>query len=257
MSTSSPAPKPDAVEIRACDEHHAAVAAHAAVAIVQAVDRGVVLVVRAHRHQLERARPGSPRHRRSSGMRDGTVARPARGREHRARAPGWRRWKPPGSRTRSLKSSKPGITRGDAVADAVVVARPARRHGVRLRGSVAAASRATIAGSDSRCVDAGAFMPARQVHHAHRILDRHGLRAAGLHVDLGAAQAGQDQRLAPVHQVRAVELGGDVHGQRRSGAAPAPVRVGVGRGGGEVAAQREEHLRACPSRIASIAPTVS
>src|SRR2546427_8340766 len=32
-------------------------------------------------------------------------------------------------------------------------------------------------------------------------------------LDLGAAQAGQDQRLAAVHQMAAVELGGHMHGQ--------------------------------------------
>ena len=52
--------------------------------------------------------------------------------------------------------------------------------------------------------------------------------------------AGQDQRLAAVHDVRAVELGGDVHGER--GVAHRVLGdLGVGGRGDEVAAHREEH----------------
>src|SRR3546814_20299752 len=78
--------------------------------------------------------------------------------------------------------------------------------------------------------------------HAHRILDGHRLRPDFLHVDLGAAQARQDQRLAPVHEMAAVELGGYVHGQVAV-AQRAMRGLGIGRGGGEIAAHREEHLR--------------
>ena len=51
------------------------------------------------------------------------------------------------------------------------------------------------------------------MHHAHRILHRHRLRTAGLQIDLGAAEAGQDQRLAAGDDVGPVELGGHVHGE--------------------------------------------
>ena len=51
------------------------------------------------------------------------------------------------------------------------------------------------------------------MHHRHRILDGDRLRAGRLDVDLGAAEAGQDQRLAAVHEVAAVELGRDVDGE--------------------------------------------
>ena len=83
----------------------------------------------------------------------------------------------------------------------------------------------------------------RQMHHAHRVLDGHRLRAAGLQVDLGAAQARQDQRVAAVHQVRAVELGADVHGQRAVAQRRVHMRA-VRRSRGEISTHGEEHLGA-------------
>ncbi|OMP12944.1 hypothetical protein COLO4_02540, partial [Corchorus olitorius] len=82
----------------------------------------------------------------------------------------------------------------------------------------------------------------RHVHHAHRIFHGHALRAAGLLVDLGAAQARQDQRGLAVHDVAAVELGGHVHGQVALAQA-GPRGGGVGRGRCKVAAHGEEHAR--------------
>ena len=79
------------------------------------------------------------------------------------------------------------------------------------------------------------------VHHAEGVLHSHALRPFGLQVDFGTAQARQDQRIAAGDQVRAVELGGNLHGQR----AVLQRRVGARgvRGGlGKVAAQADEHL---------------
>ena len=62
-----------------------------------------------------------------------------------------------------------------------------------------------------------------------------------MQVDVRAPQTWQDQRLAAVHQVAAVELGTDLHGQ----CALLQGRVAlwaVWRGLGEVAAQADKHL---------------
>ena len=56
-------------------------------------------------------------------------------------------------------------------------------------------------------------MPDRQVHHAHRVLDRDALHPPPLMVLLGAPQAGHDQRCLAVYQVAAVELGADLDGE--------------------------------------------
>jgi len=97
-----------------------------------------------------------------------------------------------------------------------------------------------IAGSESRLGRRRRPVAAREVHHAHRVLDRHRLRPAHLLVELGASQAREDQRLPTVHEVAAVELGAHLH---RQVAAPQPLR-GVRRVGGgerEVAAHPDEH----------------
>ncbi|MNZ44280.1 hypothetical protein D3C78_619100 [compost metagenome] len=81
------------------------------------------------------------------------------------------------------------------------------------------------------------------VDHAESVFHGHALRPFGLHVDVGAAQARQDQRLTAGDQMAAVELGGDVHGE----VALAQRSVGtrrVGGGLGEVAAQGDKHFRA-------------
>jgi hypothetical protein len=51
------------------------------------------------------------------------------------------------------------------------------------------------------------------VHRAHRVLDRDPLRPGGLDIALGAAERRQDQRRPAGHEVRPVELRGDLHGQ--------------------------------------------
>src|SRR5690606_11541547 len=60
-----------------------------------------------------------------------------------------------------------------------------------------------------------------------------------LPVDVGSAQAGQDQRLAPAGQMAAVELGADPYGE--FAALPRLVSTdGTGRGLREIAAQADE-----------------
>lgn len=74
-------------------------------------------------------------------------------------------------------------------------------------------------------------------------LDRHGLRAARLPVDLDPAEARQDVGDGAVHEVGAVELGRDLHREPL----PAPGRLhpaGIGDRPQEVAAEPDERLHA-------------
>ncbi|MNN27892.1 hypothetical protein D3C81_1414430 [compost metagenome] len=79
------------------------------------------------------------------------------------------------------------------------------------------------------------------MHHAERVLHRHRLRAAGLAIDVGTTEAGQDQRLPAGDQMAAVELGADLHGQRAALQRLVGAR-GIRGGLGEVATQADEHL---------------
>ncbi len=87
----------------------------------------------------------------------------------------------------------------------------------------------------------GALHADRQVHHAHRVLDRGALDPLALVVLLGPAQAGQDQRPPPVHDVAAVQLGADLDGQL-AGAQRLVGGRGVGGREREVAAHADEDL---------------
>ena len=81
------------------------------------------------------------------------------------------------------------------------------------------------------------------MHHAHRIFNRHALRATGLQIYFSAAQARQDQCFTSVHHVAAVELGGDVYRQVAI-AQRLPCHVGVGRGCSKITAERKKHFAA-------------
>ena len=77
------------------------------------------------------------------------------------------------------------------------------------------------------------------MHDAHRVLDGDELGPAGGGVALGAAEAREDHGGVAALDVGAVELGGHLHGE--GAAAEGGVGgVGVGRGGGEVAAHGHE-----------------
>ncbi|SLE93600.1 Uncharacterised protein [Mycobacteroides abscessus subsp. massiliense] len=77
------------------------------------------------------------------------------------------------------------------------------------------------------------------MHHRHRILNGNKLFTRLLDVFVGASEGGQDECGATVHQVAAVELGGDLHGQGAV-AQRGLGDGGVGRRGGEVAAHPDE-----------------
>ncbi|KAG0766126.1 hypothetical protein G6F22_017895 [Rhizopus arrhizus] len=83
-------------------------------------------------------------------------------------------------------------------------------------------------------------LAARGMHHGHGVFHRDGLGAGGLDVAFGAAQHRQDDRVAPDHQVRPVQLG--VHVHRKFQPAHAGLALlGVGQGHGQVAAQADQH----------------
>ena len=164
------------------------------------------------------------------------LALPVARRRTRARAAGWAgRSRPARARARCSRRSRGprarcgrgcGRSRRPARAQSTAAARPASP----------AASRATIAGSLQQVGDAGGRAPARRLHHAHRVLDRDELRAAGLHVVSVRPRHGRISACSPVTRCDAVQLGRDVRrepaaAQRRGGV------LGVRRGREEVAAQ--------------------
>ena len=84
-------------------------------------------------------------------------------------------------------------------------------------------------------------MPDGHVNHAHHVLDCDALRPRGLLVDFGARETREDERLAAVDEVRAVELRGHLHRERAL--AQRLCRVfGVGHGAHEVATHADEDL---------------
>ena len=140
-----------------------------------------------------------------------------------------------------LEGLEPGHDVLDVLADDAVVARPSRASRCRRRTGRARRARSR---SRPRCAarcEAGSEPAARGVHHAHRVLDGDELLAARLHVALGPAQAGQQQRLP----ARGTGASGSAWSRRARSARSAQRGrgdVGVRRGGDEVAAQREEHV---------------
>ncbi len=81
----------------------------------------------------------------------------------------------------------------------------------------------------------------RGVHHAEGVLHRDLLVARALDIELGATEAGQDQRRLAHQQMAAVELGADLHVEL--GLFHRPVgEVGVGRRCRQVATQADEYL---------------
>ncbi len=148
--------------------------------------------------------------------------------------------KPSGSRTRSIEVLETVEHLGHRVPDPVVVLDvPAPR------GAAGGQRGLRDPGDDRRFRHqvrrGGLLHPDREVHHAHRVLDRGGLDPGLLVILLGTAQARQDQGATAVDHVTAVEFGAHLHGeitflQTREG-----VR-GVRGGTGEIAAHPDEHL---------------
>ncbi len=225
-------------------ENHTPFAVHPAIAIVHAVDRGVVLVMRAERLQDEQAATiaralklrlfrqcAAEELRLASGRVPLTLARGISQIEAARLAH---------ARVVVFEARDHG---GDVIADEIVVVRepqpidlvrPDRgrsdaRHNRHLRPQLFRRGRVDATGP---------------VHHAHRVFDADDLRnAARVAIDLGAPQARQDEADLPRHQVRMIELGGDVHGQRQRGHRFRDESA-VGRGACEVATEADERVRA-------------
>ena len=75
------------------------------------------------------------------------------------------------------------------------------------------------------------------MNHAHGVFDRYELRAGGLDVEFGAAEARQDERLVAGHEMAAVEFCRDLSRQTATAERLGGV-LRVGRGGKEIAAHR-------------------
>ena len=225
-------------DVGGVDENHPAAALHAAVAVVEAVDRGVVLVVAAQ--GLQHQPP--PRYRHPLQRIDREVGLAGAGVE----LPGiaWRM-----RQLEAVRLPDPAVVvgaarhhRGDGVADGVVVTGELLpRH--RVVGAEHGARKLADDGDLAAYVIARRLQAAAgQVHHRHRILYRDNLLDAVVDVAVGAAQGRQDERGAAVHEMAAVELGGDLH-RERAGAQRSLGDLGVGGGRGEIATHADEHRR--------------
>ena len=228
--------EPERGEVGRVHEHHAATLLDAAVAVVEPVDRGVVLIVRAHRLQQQASRRHD--HRVEAVDREPRPSRVGGEDPPVARAVG--QGEPARSAHPPVVVVAPRDDGGDVVANGVVVG----GQGAPVDGVVAERGRRDRAHD----VDLAAQLRRRRgvgaaagVDDAHRVLDRdEPLPRAGL-VALGASEARQDDRLGAASHVRAVELGRDLHRER----APLHRRrrhVGVRRRGHEVAAEADEHV---------------
>ncbi|MCY1222309.1 hypothetical protein D9M72_343990 [compost metagenome] len=217
-------------------EQHVAPPEHAAVAVVQRIDGGVVLVMAADRHQtqhvvamdlpvfvqaFEHVELGLARGRFPFAL--GRRQRHAEAARH------------PHTLVEILEAGH-GLL--DQLADAVVVRHQFQPWHLAVRQG---------RGGDA-CHDGGLGaqqrggrrqLAGRGMHHRHRVLHRHRLRSGLLDIELGAAQARQHVSLLRHQQVRAVELGPDMHAQVEL-AHCREALLGIGQGHGKVAAQAKQ-----------------
>ena len=180
-------------------------------------------------HDLERV-DGQPR---AAGRRWGSGARRAAGGAARSRRRG-----PGASRSPRSRGSCGRSPRGSA----------GSRRRRRPTGSAGppplrrrAPSRATIATSERRCGEPGASVPAEACTtpiESSTVTSCWPVACSSRSV---RPERREDQRAATGDDVRAVELGGDLHGEPRR-AQRLGGRVRVGRGGEEVAAERDEDV---------------
>ena len=227
------------------DEHHAALAEDAAVAVVHAVDGGVVLVVRAGREQRENelvahAFAGLVRRRiaRHGVCDEGGLALRV---GPYTFAGGVAQAESAGLGDAFVEVEEVGEDLFDFAANQCVVLDQLEPIHAALGGQRGVGQSGHDGGLRQQVLGRRWVDALGDVDHAHRVFDRDALRATRLHIDFGAAQTRQDQCLASVHHVAAVELGGDVHRQVAA-LQGLPGFVGVWRGGGEVSAEGEEDL---------------
>lgn len=232
--------------IRLVHEHHVALALDATIAIIHAIDGGVVLIVGAQalqqQHRLIRHLLGMTgtlrqhRLRQGAGTKLGLAAGGIPGQQRR----GVIEMKTARLLDAGIEIGKAGDGLFDEIADAAIVIAqgqpvdPLAAHGGMSHprdyvglGEAEGRYRLGCAG--------------RSVHHAEGVLHRDLLVAAALDIELGATETGQDQRRLAHLQVAAVELGADLHVEL--GLFHRPVgEVGVGRRCRQVATQADEHL---------------
>ena len=216
------------------EEDHAATG-DAAVAVVEAVDGGVELVVAADGHEEEFAGPLV-----EVGQREPSEAGLGRGGVPAALAGRVGEDKPVGCIEPGVVVFEAWDGPLDEASDAAVVG-----------GDVDPGERAVAerrlghAGHDhglGEQVCGGRFEVAmRGVDAGHGVFDGDALEAGCLAVDLGAAEAGEDDFVAAADEVGAVEFGGDLGGPVAALESLCGVG-GVGHGGEEVAAERDEDV---------------
>ncbi|SAP61073.1 Uncharacterised protein [Klebsiella oxytoca] len=222
------------------DEQHFTLTVNAAVAVIQTIDGGVVLIVRAQRLQGERRFFAAQLWEQGGRQRGGAELGLAARRGEAQFGGGIAQIETAGLVAAPVEILETGNGGGDVIADQRIVV--GQFQPIQLLGAQHCVGDA----ADDRCLRtlglrqrlADAF---RGMHHAERILDRNVLRAAGLHVQFGAAERWQDQRVFAGHQMAAVKLGADMHRQVAV-AQGAGGALGVRRRGGQVAAQRDQHF---------------
>ncbi|MCO5588369.1 hypothetical protein L7F22_042324 [Adiantum nelumboides] len=228
---------PERGDVLAVAEHDPAPALDAAVAVGQAVDGGVELVVAAQ--GLEQQVPVG--HLEHLDRRHRELAAPGPGLEGPRVPRRVRQHEPTGATDVHLVALAAGHDAGDVVADAAVV--PAHRRPV---DAVPVAQGGLGDPGEDRDLRAQVRARRRQraagrVHGARGVLDRDELRSGLLDVALGPAQGGQDQRGPAAVQVRPVDLRRDLHGQPGAGQRRGR-DIGVRCGLQEVAAEADEDL---------------
>ena len=225
-------------DVFAVHQHHPPLAGEPAIAILQAIDGGVVLVVASHRHHQELAGLEVPLRQRVHGK-----ARFPSGIGKPALAGAIGKVEAAVDADALVVALEPGDDLLDQLAGLVVV------HCKLTPADLAAVAQRRLreARDELRLGDqvlaGGLRAPPRHLHHAHRVLGGDELVVSVLHVSLGASEAGQDERCGAGDEVPAIQLGRNVRGEL--GAAKRGGGIfGVRGRGEEVAPQPDEDLRA-------------
>jgi hypothetical protein len=238
--------KAETAGIRPVHEHHVALALDAAIAIVHAVDSRVVLIVGAQALQQQHrliahlfGMAGTLRqHRVRQGA--GTKLGAAAGGIPRQLRRGVVQMKAARLLDARIEIGETGDGLLDEIANTpIVITQGEPVDNFATHGGMSHPRHYVGLGEAERRHRLG--RTGRGVHHAEGILHRDLLVAGALDIELGSAEAGQDQRRLAHLQMAAVELGADLHIEQRLLHGPVG-EVGVGGRCGQIAAQADEHL---------------
>src|SRR5580704_5108509 len=201
------------VELVHEDDHSAS--EHAAIPVVQSIDRGVVLVVASERRQPQYGCTIDTRILCNT-FEDQKIGAACRGIPHQIT---WRRREMESARLTypSIEVAEQcGENAFNLLADHIVVVFECRP----LDYSIAQQRRPGHA-ADDRDLRFQLFArrmheTTRRMHHRHAVLHGDRLAPALLDVDVASGEAWKNQRLLAMDEVTAIELGGDRHGQAQS-----------------------------------------